>query len=297
VLARSRRTLAERAYHAIRGGTRRTILLLPYPPSVKDAPRYGHGLPSHARLSALLEQGLPSYRAVLEGFRPYAEQLSSIPVEKGNPREPNWRNYMLYGLDGVSLYSFMRERRPQRYIEVGSGNSTLFVDRARRDGGLSTHITSIDPQPRREIDEICDRVVRQPFESVSLDIFDGLQEGDIVYFDCSHRVFMNSDVTAFFLDVLPELPPGVLVGIHDIYLPDDYPAGPYAQRYWSEQYLLAALLLGEPDWITTVLPCWYVTGHPELAELAGSLHPPQATSPENPRGMIYWLQMRGHDRD
>ena len=46
----------------------------------------------------------------------------------------------------------------------------------------------------------------------------------MVFFDGSHRTFMNSDATVFFLEVLPTLPAGTLVGIHDIYLPDDYPA-------------------------------------------------------------------------
>jgi hypothetical protein len=288
-IERGRGIFAEKAFHAIRGGRRRTMLLLPYPPSAKNEPRWGHGKPSHARLSELLGQGVPDYEQVLRSFAAHTEDLMAIPVEKASPREPHWRNTLLFGLDGVSLYCFTRQREPKRYIEVGSGNSTLFVDRARRDGSLATHVTSIDPHPRREIDEICDTVIREPFESVSLDIFAPLQAGDIVYFDCSHRVFMNSDVVAFFLDVLPELPPGVLVGIHDVYLPDDYRAE-HATRWWSEQYLLACLLLGEPGWMSTVLPCWYVSGNQQLAPLASALHPPEACSPLNPRGLIFWVQ-------
>jgi len=150
-------------------------------------------------------------------------------------------------------------------------------------------IISIDPHPRREIDAICDRVLRQPFECADLDIFDGVQEGDIVFLDGTHHVFMNSDVVAFFLDVLPELPSGVLVGIHDIHLPDDY-RPEHAERYCSEQYMLAAYLLGEPSWMRPVLPCWYVSHHPELGGLARSLIP-QSLVQARPlaHGLIFWL--------
>jgi len=203
----------------------------------------------------------------------------------------------LFGLDGVSLYCFTRKLTPRRYIEIGSGNSTLFVHRARRDGDISMEIVSIDPAPRREIDAISDTAIRQPLESIDLGVFSGLGEGDIVFLDGSHRAFMNSDVTVFFLDVLPELPPGVLVGIHDIHLPDDYLPRD-AKDYYSEQYLLACYLLGEAGWLRPVLPCWYVSHHPELQELVRSLVPPylegrprraHVRAESCPDGVIFWL--------
>jgi hypothetical protein len=288
-LQRRRAGLAEAAFHAISPGPRRTLLTIPWPPSALNAARYGHGRPSHARLARLLAQGDETYAEVLTSFEAYRDALEAIPVEPGDPYQPHWRNTLLFGLDGISLYCFMRERKPRRYIEVGSGNSTLFVNRARRDGALETEITSIDPDPRREVDDICDRVIRAPFETVGLDLFAGLAPGDIVFFDCSHRVFMNSDVTAFFLDVLPELPPGILVGLHDIYLPDDYQSEHY-RRWWSEQYMLAALLLGEPDWLRPMLPCWYVSTHEELGDRARALLPAAHYSRENPNGLIFWTQ-------
>jgi hypothetical protein len=141
------------------------------------------------------------------------------------------------------LYSLLAQHNPRHYVEVGSGNSTKFARRAIRDHGLQTRITSIDPFPRAEIDSICDRVIREPVEHVALDTFDMLQPGDILFIDSSHRTFMNSDVTALSLDVLPRLPAGVIVEVHDITLPGDYPPQ-WTGRYYSEQYLLAAYLLG-----------------------------------------------------
>jgi predicted O-methyltransferase YrrM len=281
----ARRALAAKLADAIAGGRH---IRIPWDPPPEDAqPRYGYGRPPHERLSALLARSDDAYRELLSGFQPYAQELHAIPLQEGDPLEPHWRSGYLFGFDGATLYAFVRSRKPRRYLEVGSGNSTLFVARARREGGLQTEIISMDPSPRREIDSVCDRIVRQPLEQADLAVFEELQAGDVLFMDGTHRVFMNSDVTAFFLDVLPELPPGILVGIHDMHLPDDYPPG-YNDRYYSEHYLLATLLLGEPSWLRTVLPCWYVSHHPELRALAHALIP-QPFAEEDPHGVIFWL--------
>lgn len=257
------------------------------PPSTDETPRYGHGRPPHARLSAILARGDGAYASVLRDFAEHSDAMAAISVTQTDPLEPHWRCGFLWGLDAVSLYSFIRRQRPRRYVEIGSGNSTLFVDRARRDGAIDMEITSVDPFPRREIDAICDHVVRQPLEGTDLQIFSRLQAGDVLFMDGTHRVFTNSDATVFALDVLPELAPGVLVGIHDIHVPDDYPPE-LTPRHYSEQYLMACYLLAESPWIETVLPCWYVSHHPELAPLARSIAP---QAPEEP-GRIFWLQTR-----
>jgi len=281
-----RRNLATKAATLIAGSGHFIRLL--HPPSATDKPRYGYGRPPHPRLSELLSRHDSEYLDALLLFERYAEELLAIPLDENSSREPHWRNGLLFGLDGVSLYGFTRNREPHYYVEVGSGNSTLFVDRARRDGNIDMTIVSIDPYPRREIDTICDSVFRQPLESVDLQLFGDLGEGDIVFLDGTHRVFMNSDVTVFFLDILPELPPGVLVGIHDIHLPDDY-RPEHADRYYSEQYLLAAYLLGEATWLRPVLPCWYVSHHQELGPLARSLTT-RVDFQEGSAGVIFWLQ-------
>jgi predicted O-methyltransferase YrrM len=275
--------------HAPFGGGR--LLRLDFPPSASPEPRYGHGDPPHARLARLLGHLDDQYAEVLRRFAQYADALNAIPLARADAREPHWRTQFLFGIDGASLYCFTRERAPRRYIEVGSGNSTLFVDRARRDGQLDTEIVSIDPHPRREIDSICDRVVRAPLEKADLDVFSQLEDGDIVFVDGTHRVFTNSDAVVFFLDVLPELRPGVLVGIHDVHLPDDY-RPEHTRRYYSEQYLLASYLLGESDWIRPVLPCWYVSQHKELGDLARALTPEALRT----QGVIFWLQIEPRAR-
>jgi hypothetical protein len=157
----------------------------------------------------------------------------------------------------------LRERAPANYLEIGSGNSTRFARRAISDGDLATTITSIDPTPRIGIDALCDTLVRLPLEQTDLSVFDAVEAGDVIFLDGSHRVFMNNDVSTFFLDVLPRLPAEVHVGIHDIFFPDDYPPD-WAERHYSEQYMLGARLLGGgSDQI--ILPCAYVEREPTFA--------------------------------
>jgi Methyltransferase domain len=233
--------------------TRRIYIGLDYPPAAESVPRYGYGQPSHAGLRELLARHDTEYREALEMIGGYRSELQTIRLHSDDPSQPSWINGYLPGLDSAAIYSFLRSRRPATYLEIGSGNSTKFAARARHDGQLDTKIISIDPSPRAEVDALCDEVIRSPFELADLSVLDRLRPGDIVFFDGSHRVFMNSDVAAFFLDVLPRLPADVLIGVHDIYLPDDYEPA-VAERYYSEQYMLADYLLAGGERVSRSFP-------------------------------------------
>lgn len=263
---------------------------LDYPSSVDNRPRYGHGRPPHPGLEELIHAHEPSYAHTLETIGRYADELATIEVSAADSRQPSWVKGMISGLDGASFYAFLREREPARYLEIGSGNSTKFVARAKRDGELATRIVSVDPHPRAEVDELCDEVIRKPLEAADLGLFGTLEAGDILFFDGSHRVFMNSDVAVFFLDVLPSLSAGVLVGIHDIYLPDDYPAD-IADRYWSEQYPLASWLLGGAD-VEIVLPAWRVSTDPVLKHALDDLWDRPGLGPVDRHGVSFWFVTR-----
>jgi hypothetical protein len=268
-----------------------SYVVLDYPPAAANVPRYGYGgKPPHAELSRLIESHEDAYRASLTTIASFEADLAAIKPRPASPLEPAWINEFLPGLDSAALYAFARDRAPSTYMEVGSGNSTRFVARAIRDGDLDTRVVSIDPYPRAEIDELCSVAVRSALEQTDLGIFTELGPGDILFFDGSHRVYMNSDVTAFFLDVLPRLRPGVLVGIHDIYLPYDYPPE-FAARYYSEQYLLAAHLLGGGARLAPVLASAYVSRTPHLSEVLGSLwaRPELAGVPAHGEG--FWSEI------
>ncbi len=259
--------------------------------AVRPVPRYGYGKPPHPELYAMFAADREQYRERLRGFLRFQEQLARIPLRQ--PRqstEPSWINKWLEGLDTLALYGFVAERKPRLYLEVGSGYSTKLVRRAIRDHGLATKVVSIDPNPRAEIDSICDQVVRRRLEDADLAIFDQLEPGDILFVDSSHRSFMNSDVTVFFLEVLPRLKPGVLVHVHDIHLPYDY-MPERAEWYYSEQYLLAASLLAGHANYGVLLPNAFIAEERDLVAELDPLFGTPELSEVRRRGWSFWLEI------
>lgn len=263
---------------------RANLLLVDYP--VRPEPRYGWGKPAHPGLVEIIGARRDRYRELLGAFAAHAPQLALVEHEPADPSQPAWTSRFMSGLDAAAIYAFVLSRRPALYVEVGSGNSTKFARRAIADGGLETRIVSIDPNPRAEVDAICDEVVRRPLEEVDLTLFDRLGPGDVLFVDDSHRSFMNSDVTVSFVDVLPRLRAGVLVGFDDIYLPEDYPPE-WRHRYYSEQYLLAAFLLAGGGGLQIELPCAFVTRDPELSAFARRIVP----SSVDAFGTTFWLEI------
>ena len=264
---------------------------------VDAVPRYGYGKPAHPELAALLANGDAEYVRWLRRFAEYSDELKKIPMRAGaGSMEPHWQNEWFSGLDLVALYGFVARSNAAQLIEVGSGQSTKIARLAIRNHGLKTKITSIDPQPRAEIDALCDRVVRQRLEDCDLSMLRSLEAGDIFFFDGSHRTFMNSDVTVFFLEILPRLKPGVLVQIHDILLPDDYLPWTeqefYPHRYWSEQYMLAASLLAGHSNYDVVLPNHYVSTKPELAGELEALWSSRELKGAPRAGVSFWIKTK-----
>ena len=209
-----------------------------YPTSASNSPRWN----PHPELERIIARGEATYRRSLETIASYRDSLLEIEAHAQDPQEP--RGSTTGCLPWTAPPSTpSSEAAPALYLEIGSGISTRFAARARRDGQLDMRIVSIDPEPRADVEALCDRALRVPLELADLSVFDELSDGDVVFLDGSHRTFMNSDATVFFLELLPRLAGGVLVGVHDVFLPYDYPAE-LADRYYSEQYLLAAHLLG-----------------------------------------------------
>lgn len=236
------------------------LIALDYP--VQPTPRWGFGKPPHPKLQALMAQSRPDIAALLDSFEAFRGEFLEIAEESDDPREPSRTNGFFAGLDAMALYSLLRLRKPATYLEIGSGNSTRFAAKAVRANGGGTRIVSIDPRPRVEMDGLSDTIVRQPLEAADQKIFEQLQPGDFLFFDGSHYALPNSDVVAFFLEVLPNLPKGVLVHVHDIRLPYDYP--PKLHRHWyGEQYILAMHLLSTPD-PKVVFPGYWVWEQPEM---------------------------------
>jgi hypothetical protein len=244
------------------------VLRLHYPPSYDLRPRWGGSRPTHQGLTELFARSDAAYDNFfreLAALLPWLEKIRRQFAADGTG-EPGWNGGPINPIDTAALYTFVAKSRPKTYLEIGSGVTTLFAARAKRDHGLRTRIVSIDPNPRTEVDARCDEVLRAPLELCDLGVFDRLEPGDIVFMDGSHISLMNSDVTVFMLDVLPRLKPGVVVHFHDIHLPYDYPEM-FVSWYWNEQYILASYLLGAGDRVRLLLPTRYAAERPAAAEI------------------------------
>jgi hypothetical protein len=238
------------------------VAVFEYP--LNPIPRFGWGKPPHAGICRLLAAGEERYAETIRSLLDYEGDIQMIPNQRQPDGSLSWDNDYWGGVDAVAHYGFLCERRPATYLEVGSGYSTMFARRAVTDHGLPTRIVSIDPHPRAEIDRLCDEVIRHPLEEADLSVFSTLKDGDVVVIDGTHTAFMNSDTVVAFLEILPLIPPGVLVCIDDVFLPWDYPPT-WGGRWYGEQYLLATMLLSEgPGW-SVVFPGWYLTNESKLA--------------------------------
>jgi Methyltransferase domain len=231
---------------------------------VEPTPRWGHGKLPNAHIKRVLDSGRSGYEASLWQIGASRDLFHAVHRTSSDALQPSWNNHWFSVLDAASLMGFLIARRPKRYLEIGSGHSTLFARFSIQASSLPTLITSIDPQPRHGIDKVCDTAIRLPLERCDLTVFGSLEEGDVLFFDGSHRAFTNSDVVAFIFDILPMLRPGILVHFHDIFWPDDYPPA-WNGRLYSEQYVLGAMLLCKSPPFRLVLPNYYVCTDPDLS--------------------------------
>jgi Methyltransferase domain len=267
----------------LRSGERLIELDYPVVPRV----RYGWESPPHPGLQSLFSADEVRYGDHIRSFLPFLDIMSAIPARATRHHEPHWLNDWFPAFDAISLYSFLAIRQPRRLIEIGSGNSTRFARRAIQDHSLQTSIVSIDPSPRSEIDAICDEVVRLPLEQVPGQFFNEIGSDDILFFDGSHRAFQNSDATIFLTEVIPNLMNGTMVGVHDIFLPYDYPPA-WLKRYYSEQYLLACWLLGG-ERLRIELPVFYCTKTPHLHSLLDDFWRLMHLKEAHHSGGIFWF--------
>lgn len=221
-------------------GLRRQGFFIPYRYADSVAPRQ----PPYEPVATLFAAHEIEFQKVLDEADGHAQALERIAAERsarsGGPRfDQSW----FPTLDAVATYALVRRLKPARIIEVGSGHSTRFLARAVADGGLGTEIVAIDPQPRATLAGLPIRFAPAVVQTADPMLFAALQPSDILFIDSSHILMPGSDVDWLFNRVLPRLPSGCHVHIHDIFLPDDYPPG-WAWRGYNEQQAIPALLAG-----------------------------------------------------
>lgn len=226
--------------------------------------------PVYAAVQTAMEKARPQFEAHLDALQSYDVALTGF--SQAEPPKPRWQQDWFPRLDGAIAYSFIRRFQPKRIIEVGSGHSTRFMAQAVADEGLDTAITAIDPAPRADIRNLdAVTLVNKPVQQADLSLFNALEAGDVLFVDSSHILMPGSDVDLLFNHVMPALPAGVLVHIHDICLPLDYPKN-WAWRGYNEQLGVVPMITGggyRVEWAS-----YFVAGqmHDAVSEsLAGRL--------------------------
>jgi predicted O-methyltransferase YrrM len=168
----------------------------------------------------------------------------------------HYNNGYFESCDAEVTYCMVREWKPRRIIEIGSGFSTRAMAQAlranRQQDGVAGELITVDPNPERlpgkSLGDVV-MVVAERVQHLEIGVFEMLRADDMLFIDSSHVVSVGSDVVREYLQILPRLNPGVLVHVHDIFLPSDYPRTAVLENlwFWSEQYLLQAFLSFNPE--------------------------------------------------
>lgn len=191
-----------------------------------------------------LENVVPRYRSEWES--------ASSPFFSGSY---SYGNGFFETVDAEIAYCMVRHFKPRQIVEVGSGYSSRVLaaalDRNLKAEGVEGKLITIDPYPYRLPDKsLNERVHLIPtnVQNVNLEVFLGLEKGDFLFLDSSHVVGIGSDVVREYLEIVPRLAGGVFIHAHDIFIPGDYPRDAVLHNlaFWSEQYLLQALLTFSP---------------------------------------------------
>ena len=151
--------------------------------------------------------------------------------------------------DADFLYQIIRKNKPNKIIEIGSGNSTkiarLAIEKNKRESGKETIHICVEPYEQPWLKEISGiKLIRERIEKIDIDWSSELSEGDLLFVDSSHMIRPQGDVLTEYLEIFPKLKKGIYIHIHDIFTPKDYPKSWVVDNvlFWNEQYLLEALL-------------------------------------------------------
>ncbi|MBA3963703.1 MAG: class I SAM-dependent methyltransferase [Chthoniobacterales bacterium] len=223
-------------------------------------------------------------------FPRYRQELSAIPRDR---EQANGGFYVNNGrferLDPLIAYCMVRHFQPRRIIEVGGGYSTLLLSLAASKNG-ETSLTCIEPYPEDFLLTMSGLEVlhKKKVQEMALSFFERLEAGDLLFIDSSHVVRIGGDVNFLFQEILPRLKPGVIVHLHDIFLPYEYPKKWVMQRhyFWTEQYLLQAFFSFNTEFEILLTTCYLAAYCREELE---AVFP----NPPEPAGGSFWMRRKG----
>lgn len=200
------------------------------------------------RLLPGLDFNVEGQLALLSRFT-FTEEVGRIPLTPAGKLTFHFHNGSYESGDAEFLYQCVRLFKPSNIVEIGCGQSTLLIQQAlskNREENPAAHCahTCIEPYESPWLEQLPVTVKRSRVEDLPADFFSVLKPGDILFIDSSHVVRPQGDVVYEYLQLLPSLPKGVLVHVHDIFTPRDYPREWIVEegRIWTEQYLLEAFL-------------------------------------------------------
>ncbi len=239
--------------------------LLPRPPAEPDESPF---LPRGRLGKQGIEWNAEDQLGRLERWRtePFQDLFAALrrdPAINTQGPGPQLIHNGFYPTPDAEIYAAMiADLRPARIVEVGSGFSSLIARAAIRRSGLDTELTVIDPSPRTDVRAAVDTLILSPVEDAGLAGF-SWRERDLLFIDSSHVCRTRGDLPLLFCQVLPALPAGVTVHVHDIFLPYDYPNN-YDDRCYTEQYMLFCLLHEAARYRTLLATHWLSREHGEL---------------------------------
>lgn len=191
---------------------------------------------------------------LLDKFQ-FNNELKNIALSYVDDLTFDFNNNAFGSGDAEYWYNIIRLKKPKTIIEIGSGNSTLIaikaINKNKEDNPVykCEHIC-IEPFEMAWLEKSGVSVIRKKVENINKKLFEQLEENDILFIDSSHIIRLQGDVLFEYLELLPILKIGVIVHIHDIFSPRDYPKEWIINeiRFWNEQYLLEAFLTSNCDW-------------------------------------------------
>lgn len=211
------------------------------------------------RLSQLLDKSsteIPGIEMNLEGQKqflndclPFYKEIP-FPKEKTEGLNYYYKNLYFTAPDAVSLFLILRKFQPKRIVEIGSGfSSAVIIDTNEKFFGGQIKTSFVEPFPDRlnwflsKSNNPNYKLYEQKVQDVPMSVFEELGENDFLLIDSSHVSKLGSDVNHLFFNVLPRLKKGVVVHVHDISYPFEYPsAWVKEKRFWNEAYLLRSFL-------------------------------------------------------
>lgn len=227
----------------------------------------------------------------------FGTSIEPLPVRPTGSAHGFYVANETFGEVDAELFCFLIHRhRPRRIVEIGSGYSTMLaaqtlLDVAARHDESPGELIAIEPYPSPVLQQGfpgLTRLVTSPdLRSIGPELVAELQDGDILFIDSTHVLHIGSDVRTELLQLVPLLAPGVLVHVHDVFLPMEYPRRWVMENrwFWTEQYMLQAFLTGNSSFEVIWASHLMHLDHPDRLAAAIPTYDPRGSAPGS-----FWLR-------